>query len=344
MTSGGLGDAVLFSLILPRLAHLAHDGEQITLLVPASTAKMSFLFGPDVETLAVDYDRVAKERPYRREFETQLKDRCFRLVISTDYLRHPKRDELLIKACNAPECIAMTARPWKKYNRLLDKNRVLYTRLFESGPPLLDKVIRWTLFANWLTGEDLPPPPIRLPDARRPAPALPPRPAVILVPFSAVPEKQSPAELWETILDTLPAGHDVIVTGAPDDPTRNRTFQALLARKNVTFNDSLFESLAPLLRTAKLVISVDTATMHLSVALGAPTLCLASAAYVNEIVPYAPEISPANAHFIYTAMDCQSCLGQCIHPAENGMYPCIAQIDPRRVTEQIRALLGDSPR
>ena len=87
MASGGLGDAVLFSLILPRLAHLAHDGEQITLLVPASAAKMSFLFGPDVETLAVDYNRVAKERPYRREFETQLKDRCFRLVINTDYLR-----------------------------------------------------------------------------------------------------------------------------------------------------------------------------------------------------------------------------------------------------------------
>ena len=151
MASGGLGDAVLFSLILPRLTHLAHDGEQITLLIPSTAAKMSFLFGPGVETLAVDYNRVTNERPYRREFETKLRDRCFRLVISTDYLRHPKRDELLIKACNAPECIAMNARPWSKYDRLLDKNRGLYTRLFESGPPVMDKVIRWTHFTNWLT-------------------------------------------------------------------------------------------------------------------------------------------------------------------------------------------------
>ena len=53
VASGGLGDAVLFSLVLPRLTRLANDGEQITLLVPASTAKMSFLFGPEVETLPV---------------------------------------------------------------------------------------------------------------------------------------------------------------------------------------------------------------------------------------------------------------------------------------------------
>ena len=344
MASGGLGDAVLFSLVLPRLTRLAHDGEQITLLVPASAAKMSFLFGPEVETLPVDYNRVANERSYRNEFQTKLKERCFRLVISTDYLRHPKRDELLIKACNAPECVAMYARPWTKYDRLLDKNRKLYTRLFESGPPLLDKVIRWTLFANWLTGEDLPPPPIRLPDAQWPAEAAASRSTVILVPFSAVPEKQSSAELWETILDTLPSDHDIIVTGAPDDPAKNPTFQALLARSDVTYNDSLFESLAPHIRSAKLVISVDTATMHLSVALGTPTLCLASAAYVNEIVPYAPEISPPNAHIIYTAMDCQSCLGHCVHAAENGMYPCVARINPEQVTEKIRALLGENAR
>ena len=342
VASGGLGDAVLFSLVLPRLTRLANDGEQITLLVPASTAKMSFLFGPEVETLPVDYNRLANERPYRLEFKAKLKERCFRLVISTDYLRHPKRDELLIKACNAPECVAMYARPWTKYDRLLDKNRRLYTRLFESGPPLLDKVIRWTLFANWLTGEDLPPPLIRLPGAQWPAENTALRSTVILAPFSAVPEKQSSAKLWETILETLPPGDDIIVTGAPGDLAKNPAFQALLARSNVTYNDSSFESLAPHLRVAKLVISVDTATMHLSVALGALTLCLASAAYVNEIVPYAPEISPPNAHIIYTPMDCQSCLGQCVHAAENGMYPCVARINPGQVIRKIRALLGEN--
>jgi len=340
VASGGLGDAVLFSLILPRLITVARDDEQITLLVPTSAAKMSFLFDPVVNVLSVDYKRIAKDRRYRRNFEIKLKKQSFRLVISTDYLRHPKRDELLIKACNAPECIAMKARPWRKYDRLLKQNRVIYTRMFESGPPVLDKVIRWTLFANWLTGEDLPPPKVRLPRALRPAPALTSRPTVIMVPFSAVPEKQSPAMLWESILDTLPADHRTIIAGAPDDPAKNPTFQGLLGHANVTFNDSLFETLAPLISASKLVISVDTATMHLSVALGAPTLCIASAAYVNEIVPYSPEIAPPNAHVIYTPIDCQSCLGQCDQPVENGMYPCVARIQPGTVIEKVGALLG----
>ena len=78
--------------------------------------------------------------------------------------------------------------------------------------------------------------------------------------------------------------------------------------------------------------------MHLSVALGTPRF--ASAAYVNKRL--CTGISPPNAHIIYTTMDCQSCLGQCIHPAENGMYPCVARIDPEQVTEKIRTLLGEN--
>ena len=80
--------------------------------------------------------------------------------------------------------------------------------------------------------------------------------------------------------------------------------------------------------------------MHLAVAVGAPTLCLASAAYVGEIVPYAPEITPDNAHFIYQDMDCRGCLGACIHPLDDGMYRCLAAIDPVRVVAEVTRLLA----
>ena len=76
--------------------------------------------------------------------------------------------------------------------------------------------------------------------------------------------------------------------------------------------------------------------------MGAPTLCLASAAYVDEIVPYAPEITPPNAHFLYTPMDCQSCLGNCIHPPEDGMYPCVAQLEADVVVQKMQELLAGS--
>jgi len=343
IASGGLGDAVLLATVLPRFTSLTQGEEALFLLVPAASAKMSFLFGPAVETISVDYNRLAKDRAYRRSISQQLFNRNFRLVVSTDYLRHPKRDEVLIQACEASETVGMEPRPWQKYDRLLAKNHSLYARLFNSGPPILDKVIRWNLFADWLTGKTVPPPTVKIETKNLPAPANLKRPTIVLVPFSAVPQKQSPASLYEQLIDSIPDSFDIVIAGAPNDPAKNPEFESLLNRAGVRYDSSSFEDLVPTLRAAKLVVSVDTATMHLAVAVGAPTLCLASAAYVDEIVPYAPEITPPNVHFLYTPMDCQSCLGNCIHPTEDRMYPCVARLDADGVAAKVLELLEADP-
>jgi len=93
------------------------------------------------------------------------------------------------------------------------------------------------------------------------------------------------------------------------------------------------------LRAANLVVSVDTACMHLAVAVGAPTLCLASAAYVGEIVPYDSALTPPNVQFVYKNMDCEGCLGNCHLPPENGMYPCVAQLLETTVLNRVREML-----
>ena len=97
--------------------------------------------------------------------------------------------------------------------------------------------------------------------------------------------------------------------------------------------------MVPLLRSADLVISVDTALMHLAVALGAPTLGLASAAYVGEIVPYDAAITPDNAFFMYTSMPCEGCLGDCVLPAENGMFPCVARLKQDEILAKVEELI-----
>ena len=96
---------------------------------------------------------------------------------------------------------------------------------------------------------------------------------------------------------------------------------------------------ASTLRAARLVITVDTALMHLAAAVGAPTLGLASAAFVGEIVPYAPEVAPANLNVLYRPMLCEGCLGICIHPLEGGMYRCVAELDANAVVARIGAIL-----
>ncbi|MCP5366766.1 MAG: lipopolysaccharide heptosyltransferase family protein [Hyphomicrobiales bacterium] len=326
ITSGGLGDTVMFALVLPRFRRLAEPGEPVTVLLRRDAAKMAFLFPDDVTVETVDYGRLLKDRAYRRQVGDRLYAAHFRLVVTTDYLRHPLLDEALVRAC-ATEAWAMVARPWPKHDAALARNRALYTRQFESGQARRDKIVRWNDFADWLLGEAAPPPVVRLDPAGLAPPADLGAPTVVIQPYSAVRAKQSPAALYARLIAALPAGVQVRITGSPRDRESDPDIAALCEMPGVTFDDSPFADLVPVLRAARLVVSVDTALMHLAVAVGAPTLCLASAAYVGEIVPYAPEVTPGNVRFLFTPMDCAGCLGDCRLPAEAGMYPCVARLD-----------------
>ncbi|MFN3078022.1 MAG: glycosyltransferase family 9 protein, partial [Alphaproteobacteria bacterium] len=346
VAAGGLGDTVLFSLILPRLlAAVAGDGdgdggeepEPVTVLLRSDAAAMAFLFPPEVSVLAVDFKRLGREAGYRLSTLIRLRRLRPRVAVSADFLRHPHLDEALILACNAPKRVAMRPRPWRKYDRALGRHQTRYTDLFDSGPVARDKMLRWTASVDWLAGTSLPPPPIRLPEAWLPPPAVLSRPTILIQPFSAVPLKQSAPAVYLALMEALP-GYDFVVKGGPDDMKRNPEFSSLLS--HARFDGSSFREALPLIRAASLVVSVDTAMMHLATAAGTPTLCLASAAHLGEMVPYAPEVTPDNVVFLWQDLPCRGCLGNCHFPPREGRYPCVAGIEPPRVVATARKLLG----
>ncbi len=340
ISSGGLGDTVLFAHVVERFLGLARKGEPITVILRSDAMKMAFLLPAGIAVVGVDFGRLRKDLGYRRQITDDIFNANYRLLIHTDYLRHPDLDEVLAAAAFAEEARAMEPRPWRKYQSRLNRNRRLYSRLYDSGAPHLNKVLRWAAFADWLQGTERPAPTALLPEDRlAPAAALE-APVVVIQPVSAVREKQSPPALYRRIIEGLPPGTRVVITGTKTDLEANPEFKTLLDLADVSFDDSTFADLVPLLRAARLVISVDTALMHLAVAVGAPTLCLASAAYVGEIVPYDPAIRPENAHFQYHSMPCEGCLGDCILPAEDGMFPCVARLDEDSIIAEVRSLLG----
>jgi ADP-heptose:LPS heptosyltransferase len=176
---------------------------------------------------------------------------------------------------------------------------------------------------------------VRLPLERMPAAAVFDAPTLIVQPFSAVKLKQSPPALYARVFAALPEGWRVRIAGHPSDLERNPEFRPLLDLPGVSFEPAPFAELAGLLRGAAAVVSVDTACMHLAAALGAPTLCLASAAYVGEIVPYAEAVTPANLRVLWRRMDCAGCLGDCRLPPVDGRYPCVAALDTEAVLAEI---------
>jgi ADP-heptose:LPS heptosyltransferase len=342
VAAGGLGDAVLLAHVFPRFAALARAEERVFLVLRQDAAKMGFLFARRAEVHAVDFARLRKDWRYRRAKLKEMRALNARLAVSADYLRHPWLDEALLLAADASETAAMVARPWTKYQTDLDRNRSYIKRVFESGPPRRDKLLRWTAFANWLAGRNDPPPKARLQDVELPPKAVSASPLIVLQPFSAVAKKQVPLELWRQVIAALPGDAEVRVAGAHADFERHPEYRALLAPPRVRFDTSTFAELLPALRAARLVVSVDTALMHLAIAAGAPTLGLASAAYVGEIVPYDPAVIPAHVRFLYATMPCEGCLGDCPFPPERGMYPCVAKLDPATIAREAARLYAEA--
>ena len=339
ISAGGLGDTVLFSLVAERFSSLAGPRELVTVLLRHDGVKTAFCLPDKLEVLAVNFGRFDKDITYRWKMLETLFKANYRLALSTDFLRHPFLDETMIAACDALEAIAMKARPWPKYDVQLTANRRLFTRIFDSGETRRDKVVRWNDFANWITGKELLPPEVRLTKpfvykieekASR---------EVIIQPFSAIRAKQVAPTCYEALINALPSNIVVRITGLNSDLDAYPEIRRLTELDSVVFDPSTFSEIAPRLQTADLVISVDTALMHLAVALGAPTLCLASAAYVGEIVPYDPCICPNNVTFLYENLPCAGCLGDCIYPLIDGRYACVEELTPQRVVEQAQAML-----
>ena len=339
ISAGGLGDTVLFSLFASRFASLALENELVTILLCSDSAKMAFVLPKAFNVETVNFKDFRKSLSYRYKTANRLFKAHYRLIVTTDYLRHPDLDEAMIEMAAPGQALAMESRSWPKYDAQLQLNRRLYERLFDSGPKKLDKVVRWNNFANWLLDEKLPPPRVHIdPDTLADKPKLK-TPDVLIQPFSAVGFKQSSVDVYRRIIGSFSEGTSVAIVGTPSDLDANPKYKELLKLPGVSFNSAIFKELVPDIRAAKLVISVDTATMHLAAAIGTSTLCLASAAYVGEIVPYAPEVKPDNLHVIYKSMDCEGCLGECHLAPVDGMYPCVAGLDNSLVVSKALELL-----
>jgi len=107
VSSGGLGDTVLFALVIERFMALARDGEAVTVVLQKGSDKMAFLLPPEVQVETVDFGRLRKDLAYRRRVMEDLFAANYRLVVHTDHLRHPHLDEALVEAARAAERLAM---------------------------------------------------------------------------------------------------------------------------------------------------------------------------------------------------------------------------------------------
>lgn len=338
VSARGPSDMVFLSAVLPRFMRLAEDFEDVTLLMRSDAVGMGFLFPRALRVMRVEFRRLST-LAYRWQIFRTLYLANYRLVVALDYNREPDVDEALIAATLAPEIAAMKPAPSGASARLMEALSK-YTRVFDPGNPNQDKVVRWSRFADFLLGRSQPPALALLPETRLPEAMAFEVPTVVVFPFSAIRQRQLLPDMWEMILNALPADWHVRVAGHRIDLDRNPQYKPLLERPRVTIDTSGFDHLASILRGARMVIGADTAGVHLSILLGVPTLVLASAAYVGAGVPYDDDIMPPNAHFLYTPIECQGCMGRCPFEPIQGMLPCVAQLNPDTVLGAVSDMIA----
>lgn len=339
ISSGGLGDTILFSVMIGKFQELARPGEPVHLIIRSECRSVQFLFPPEVQVKPVNYRRFLRNPFYRYRVSMNLRDQGYRLAVSTDHLRLPTIDDALVFACQAEQTFAMEPRSWPKHDRHLAQNSLRYSRLVKVNPEMAHRLIRWLELINGLTGKEDSPPLVRFDSKRLPPPANVSRPTVVLHPFSAIRERQFPVDIWKKLVDRLPSDYAVVLSAAPGDLDRDKEFRDLLDLSRVSLDTTSLEEKASLLGAASLVVSVDTSLMHLAVGVGARTLCLASAAHVVDSVPYDPRITPDNVTFLYFDMPCRGCLGNCILPLENDRYPCVARLDVERILAMVNEMM-----
>ena len=338
VSSGGLGDTILFSLAFPRFQALARPGEPVHLVLRRDTAKAAFLFPPDVNVIAIDYRRFTRNPLYRLGQGRRLRGLGARLAVSADHLRLPTVDDVLVMASGAAERCALEPRSWPKHDARLRRNRAWYSDWVSVPPQMAHKMRRWIDLANALANRVDPLPHERISPERVPPPARLDAPTVVIHPFSAVPDKQHSVDLWRRILAQLPPSFEVVMSAGPRDLATHPEFSTLLTLPRVRLDQGDLSSTAALIRAARFVVSVDSSILHLAVGTGTPTLALASAAHVVDAIPYDPAMTPANVEVLYHDMPCRGCGGQCIFPAEDGRYPCVARLDRGLVLARVRAL------
>lgn len=144
-----------------------------------------------------------------------------------------------------------------------------------------------------------------------------------------------PEAHWHSLIELLTgsAGLSVLINGTPDE---QRVFANLLRLPGVhsLFGSSLPE-LANALLGAKGLITVDTGTMHLAVALGTPVLALFGPSNPELTGPYSKSVTH---RVLVSGLHCQPCI-KTTAQKQCPLNRCMTELDPGQVYEACRRLL-----
>jgi ADP-heptose:LPS heptosyltransferase len=341
----GAGDLLLSLPCLEQIRR-RYPTEQYSLILycQPSAAELAKRYAPVDRTVVIDRHRMVRSFFYRLATLRDVAARCHAVTVQPTYNRMLAVEDSLVRASGAGERLGSAGSPafgGPIARRIGDR---WYHRLAQASARQMHELDR---DAEFLQAMGWPASVQRLPSL-----AVPEGPPairgsyVLLVPDSSSPLKSWPMERFEALAHQI-AGlsqETIVFAGTHGANGPKQGFRQWRQDRFVDLSgQTSMDEFLRLIKGASLVITNDSAGLHLGVMLGRPVVAIAGGGLPQRYHPY-----PAWANVALTIVErrlpCYGCNWNCIYPIEPGSPAyCIANIDVSHVMAAIGQSSGGGP-
>ena len=315
---GGIGDWILFSPALEALRNgFPVQDTEIVVYTEARTAEIAGMIGLADRIVVFDRHAVRKRARVRHELLSDVRREAFDVWIDADISRTNIGDAFAL-ASAAPIRIGYAAGALERCHARIERRA--YTDLLpdETGKVHMsvrfDRLVRHALERAAPAGGGTP---VMRPSGLR-AYAWKGRESRMLViaPAASSSSRIWPAERFAELAATLARDHGlqpIVVGGAADAELCNRIASLLAGfdAQSLSGRHTL-AGLFDLIRNARLLLTSDSAPMHIGRLTGTPTLAMVSGADFTSYAAYPP--APHFAVASHPDRSCFDCRWYCVHP------------------------------
>ena len=298
------------------------------------------------EVWEVDVLRFNKKPIYRSKLILRIRNRGFKIAIQPTYSRVFRSGDSMMRASCASERIGSEGdesniTPWFK-----SLSNRWFTKLIPAeNTPLMElkrnaEFMRGLGFIEFKAGL-----PVIHPVSDALSYSLPKLPYAVLVPSASWYGRAWPSINFIAIAYRLvECGLGIVVVGGAKDHDMARDLVDALPEKvvNLVGKTSLSE-LVEILRSASVIISNETSSVHIGAAVNAPVVCILGGGHFGRFAPYQVEVSEDHLNLptiVTEKMNCFGCNWQC-HYSRQATDPvkCIQDISVEKVWGAVEKIL-----
>jgi hypothetical protein len=370
----GIGDALLFKLLLPLYAEALNvKPEEIVLWGAVAWKPVAFLF-KDNPVVWIDEKKFARNPFYRLKTIVKFRRAGYKTALTGMGFRLAHMVDVLIANSGATSKIVVMPREGLKYPLLFNHYFKKMTQIVQvpdldpevrrqTTPVRVHELIHQLMFISGFSGQSLSSlierlkgqslalayPQIQLPQGQEPH-------RYVVMNFGASYGYRCwPIErFWILTERLLDKGYGVVFLGGPAELSQQDSLLAkaleLNAKKmngplvSVAINLWNFEQVGTFLRDAALVVSCETGMAHLSALIGQKTVCIMGGGQDGSFVPYPKELGFDQARFAFEWMPCFQCNWACdkiSRKVQGEIFPCIDKVSVENVWGHMTDLLPE---